>query len=108
MDNESGAELGLEPCGLRGHDVAAVGDSHELVHADRIESEGERHLAGIDTTLELSETTDTADEVDALVAAEIGDADQVAQNQIRRNSHIEHTDLFGKTIPQGTQREKKL
>lgn len=32
VDDEAGAELGLKPCGLGGHDVSGVGDVHELLH----------------------------------------------------------------------------
>ena len=32
MDYESGAELRLEPCSLRRHNVAGVGYVHELLH----------------------------------------------------------------------------
>lgn len=66
MDDETGAELGFEPCGLGGHDVAGVGDVHHLVHADGEEGEGSYHLAAIDAALEFAVATETTDEVDAL------------------------------------------
>ena len=48
-------------------------------------------FARVYTTLELFETTDAAYEVDAFVGAQIGDTDYVAQNVVRRNCHIKHT-----------------
>ena len=39
MDDQSRAELGLEPGGLGGHDVACVGNVHELLHRYGIEGE---------------------------------------------------------------------
>ena len=51
----------------------------------RVEREGHRHLAGVDAALELGEAAPAADEVDALVGARVGDAeerlDQVAGEQ---------------------------
>jgi len=44
MDCETGTELRLEPCGLRRHDVAAVGDVGELLHGNRIKRECNLHL----------------------------------------------------------------
>ena len=51
----------------------------------REEREGDRHLARVDPPLELAEAAPAADEVDALVGARVGDAeqrlDQVAREQ---------------------------
>ena len=71
MDHQTRAELGLDPRGLGGHDVARVGNVHELLHRYGIEGEGHLHLTAIDTTLELAETADATDEVDALVLAQV-------------------------------------
>lgn len=92
VDHETGAELRLKPGSLRGHDVAGVGDVDELIHGDGVEGEGHLHLAAVDTTFQFAKTTDTADEVDALVAAQVGDAEDVAQYEIGGDSHIEHAD----------------
>ena len=70
VDYEAGSELGLEPCGLRRHDVAGVGDVDELIHCNRIEGESHLHLTAVNTFLELFESTDTAYEVDSFVAAD--------------------------------------
>ena len=48
MDHEAGAELGLEPGGLRGHDVAGVGNVDNLLHAHGIEGECDLYLANVD------------------------------------------------------------
>ena len=44
VDCKTGTELRLEPCGLRRHDVAAVGDVGELLHGNRIKRESDLHL----------------------------------------------------------------
>ena len=92
MDHEAGAEFGLEPSGLRRHDIAGIGYVHELLHRNGIESQGHGHLARVNATLQLFEAADAAYEVDALVGAEIGDAEDVAQDKVRRDCYIEHTD----------------
>ena len=57
VDHEAGAELGLvlwlprltrQPGGLRGHDIAGVGNVDNLLHAHGIEGEGDLHLAVVD------------------------------------------------------------
>ena len=50
VDCETGTELRLEPCGLRRHDVAAVGNVGELLHRNRIECERYFHLTAVYTT----------------------------------------------------------
>lgn len=50
VDCETGTELRLEPCGLRRHDVAAVGDVGELLHGNRIKRESNLHLTIVHTT----------------------------------------------------------
>ena len=67
VDDQTGAELRLEPRGLWWHDIARVSDINQLLHRDRVECKSKLHLSAIDSLLQLSETTDTTDEVDALV-----------------------------------------
>ena len=92
VDYEAGTELGFEPCGLRRHDVAGVGDVDELVHGDWVEGEGHLHLTAVNTFLELFESTDAPNEVDALVAAEVGDAEDITEDKVAGNGHIEYAD----------------
>ena len=92
MDNESGAEFGFKPCGLGRHDVATVGDVHNLLHRHGIESQCHAHLSTIDTTLELAKSTQTANEVDAVAAAKVLDAKQVVEYQTAGDVNVEHSD----------------
>ena len=73
MDDDARTELGLEPRGLGGHDVARVGDVDELLHRDGVEGESDLHLAAVDAALQLAETADAADEVDAPGSAQVLD-----------------------------------
>lgn len=92
MDYEAGAELGLEPGGLRGHDVACVSNVDDLLHAHGIEGEGDLHLAVVDATFQLAEATDAADEVDALVSSEVLDAEHLVEDKVREDGDVEHAD----------------
>ena len=47
-----------------------------------IERERHSHLPAVDAALELAESADAAHEVDTLVGAEIGDAEDVAKYEI--------------------------
>ena len=80
----------FEPRGLRGHDVARVGDVDELFHRDGVECEGHLHLAAVDTTLEFAQTADAAHEVYTLRRAQILDTEDTVQNQIRQHGDIKH------------------
>ena len=55
-----------------------------------IEREGDRHLARVDPALQLAQAAPAADEIDALVGARVGDAedrlDQVARQQRDRQA----------------------
>ena len=74
VNHQARAQFRLKPSGLGRHDVARVGDVDDLLHAHWIEREGHFHLTAIDATLKLAEATDTANEVNALVGAEVLDA----------------------------------
>ena len=108
MDYQSRAQLGLKPGGLGGHDVAGVGNIHELLHRHGIEGEGHLHLTAVDAALEFAEATDTTDEVDALVLAQVAQAEDVVEDEVRGDGDIEHADgvaivvgalLGGEAIP---------
>ena len=90
--DETRPQFGFEPSRLGGHDVARVGNIHELFHRDGVEGESHFHLSAVDTAFQLFETAYAAYEVDAFVAAQVGDAQNVAQNQVRRNRDIEYPD----------------
>ena len=57
-------------------------------HLRRVEGEGDRHLAGVDPPLELVQAAAAADEVDALVGALVGDAEERLDRRARVRSVI--------------------
>ena len=67
--------LGSNQVVLGGHDVAGVGNIHELLHRYGIEGESHLYLSAIDTALELAQATDASDEVDALVLAQVAEVE---------------------------------
>src|SRR5215469_15236118 len=74
------SELWFEPGRFRRHDRAGVGDRHEVAHLRWIERERNGHLAGRNEPLELAEAAAAADEVDALIATRIGNAEDWLQD----------------------------
>ena len=82
VDNQATAEFWFKPSCLRRHDVSGVGDVDELLHAHGIEGESHLHFSGIDAAFEFAKTTDTANEVDSLVAAEVENAKDVAEDEV--------------------------
>ncbi len=91
VDHETGAELRLEPRSLRGHDLARVGDIHDLLHRDGIEGQGSTHLTRVDTTLEFAETSEASHEIDTLRRAQVADVEDLVENQTAGDVDIEHT-----------------
>ena len=82
MDCKSGTELRLEPCCLRRHDVARIGDVYKLLHGNRIEGESHFHLSVVHSARKFSKTADSADEINSLVSAEILDAENLVKYEI--------------------------
>src|SRR5262245_23699993 len=80
VDEEPAQELRLEPGALGRHDLAGVGDGHELLHRRRKQGDGERGLARVDPRLELALAPDAAHEVDARVRPLIADAQDGSQH----------------------------
>ena len=51
MNHESATELRLKPCGLRRHNVSAVGYVDDLLHGYGVERQCHSHLAAVHTVL---------------------------------------------------------
>ena len=88
MDYKPAAEFRLKPGGLGRHDFATVGDVHDLLHGNGIEGEGKFHLAAIHALLQFAEAAQAAYEVDALVAAQILDAQEFVEDQARTDVNV--------------------
>ena len=91
VDHEAGAEFGLKPSGLWGHDVAGVGNIDNLFHAHGIEGECHFHLTVVHAAFQLAETADAAYEVDTLVGAEVFDAENLVEHEVAEDGDVEHT-----------------
>lgn len=83
MDYKAGTELGLEPCGLWRHNVARIGNVHELFHGNGIKGKSHLHLAAVNALLQFAKTAYAADKVNALVAAQVLDAEKLVKNKVR-------------------------
>ena len=101
MDCKAGAELRLEPCRFRRHDVAGVGNVGELFHRHGIKREGDSHLAAVHPALKLSEAAYAAYEVDALVRAEVLDAQDPVEHQFGKDGDVQHSYGVGIVVAAG-------
>ena len=81
MNNQSAAQFRLEPSCLRRHDFSAVGDVHNLLHADRIECECCTHLTAIHTAFQFLKSAQTAYKVDALAGAEVANLENLIKDE---------------------------
>ena len=92
MDEQSAAELRLEPGGLRRHDRPRVRDRHHL--ADRHGLHRERHgvLAGVDLRRERRVAADAAHERDALIRARIADPENRREKLVLKIGNVERAD----------------
>lgn len=56
---------------LGGMNITGIGNIHQLLHGDRIKRQRDLHLATVHTTLQFSQPTDTAYEIDAFIRTKI-------------------------------------
>ena len=71
MDNQAGTQFRFEPGCLGRHDITGIGNIHQLLHGDRIKRQRDLHLATVHTTLQFTQPTDTAYEIDAFIRTKI-------------------------------------
>ena len=81
VNNQTAAQLWLEPCGFRRHDFPAVGNGHDLIHRHRIECEGRYHFSGIDSATQFIKSAQTANEIYAVGRAQIFYAENLVENK---------------------------
>ena len=67
MDHQTGAKLRFEPRRLRRHNITRIGDIHQLLHRNGLQSQGNLHLTAIHTAFQFTQATDTSHEIDSLV-----------------------------------------
>ena len=82
-------QLGFEPVGFRWHDFAGVGDRHQVGHLGRVQCEGSGHVAAVDAPLQFPQPTNATNEVDALVAAQVLDAEHRAEQVVGEQADVE-------------------
>lgn len=95
MNDQSGTQFRFKPRSLRRHDLATVGNIHDLLHRHRIEGKCRTHLSAVDTTLQFTQSAKTTYEVDALGGTEVADIQYLVENQTTADIHVEHTDGVG-------------
>src|SRR5580698_9110164 len=101
VDEEAAAELGLEPGALGGHEETGVADGEELLDLGRVEMDGGGEGARAHPALELGDAAEAADEVDVLVAARVGDAEDGAEDLILADRAVEGGDGIGGVVGAG-------
>lgn len=92
MNNEAGTQFRFEPSRLGRHDVAGIGNVHQLLHGDRIKGQRDLHLATVDTALQFSQPTDSTYEIDTLIRTEVFYTQDFIQDQVGRDRHIQDAD----------------
>lgn len=92
VDYETASEFRLKPCGLGRHNITGIGDIDELVHGYGVEGESHLHFTAVNSALQFTEATDTAYEVDSLVATEVSDSEDVTENEVAGYCHVKHAD----------------
>ena len=100
MNSQTAAQLRLEPGSLGRHDVACIGYPDELLHGNGIQSEGCCHLTRVNSLLELAETSDTAYEVNTLRCTEILDVEELVEDKVGADGHVEAS--YGIVVVVGT------
>lgn len=76
MNKESASKLGLKPSALWRHDLACVGDVHELLDSGWEHGEGHCGFAGVDAFFEFLGAANAADEVDSFAGSWVFDTEE--------------------------------
>jgi hypothetical protein len=87
MTDHAISELWFEPSRFRRHDRAGVGDRHEVAHLRRIERERDGRLPRSYEPLQFAETSTAADELDALVAPRVENAENRLDDIFRKQRY---------------------
>lgn len=77
------------------HDLAGVGDGHELIDRGGVHGEGDGELAAVHQLFQLGCATNAADEVDALAGAGVVDGEDGFQELILKDADVELVDGAG-------------
>src|SRR6476659_970679 len=105
VDEKAVAELWFEPCRLGRHRHTRVGGRHQIIQADGIERESHGGCGGVDQPLELACPSRSTDEIDALVRADISDAQNRLEQLILKHADVERLNrVLISGTNQGTQR----
>ena len=91
MNYQSRTQLRFEPSGLGRHDIAGIGNVHQLFHGHRIKRQSHFHLTAVHPLLQFAQPADTADKVDTLVGTEVFDAEHFIQYQIGGDGYIQYS-----------------
>ena len=67
MCKQAVPQLRFEPCTLRGHYVAAVGDIKQLLDADGIQAKSRLHFTAVHPAFQFLQSADPAHEIDPFV-----------------------------------------
>src|SRR5579872_17081 len=92
MRQQSIPQFGLEPGALGRHHLPAVRDVEQLLDTYGIKTEGSLHFTAVYSSLQLFQSTDTADKVDPLVGTGILYGQKFVQNVLLKDGHIQDTD----------------
>ena len=92
MNYQSRTQLRFEPSGLGRHDIAGIGNVHQLLHGHRITRQSHFHLTADPPLLHLAQPAEPADNGETLVGTEVFDTEDFIQYQVGRNGNIQHAD----------------
>src|SRR5690606_14465948 len=92
MHKQPTLQLRLKPRGFGRHHLPRIRNRHQALDGGWVQCEGHFPFAGVDTLLQFTQAADATDEVDALVAARVVDAQQRGQQIVLQDADIEAAD----------------
>ena len=87
--DETVGEFRLKPGRFGRHDLARIGNRHQFVHLGREHGKCDCHFAAIHPALKFRQATNATDEIDAFVAAQIGDPENRSENLFGEHRNVE-------------------
>ena len=101
VKNQSTAQFRFKPSGLRRHDFTAVGNIDELLHRNRVQSEGNFHFSAVHAAFQFTEAAKTAHKVDPFVCPKILDAKNRFQDLFLQDGNVQYTDRVSVIVRSG-------
>src|SRR5689334_669685 len=91
MENETAAQLRLEPCSFRRHYFSAIGYVNQLFHAYWVKGKGNLPVSAVNTLFQLFQSPQATNKINTFICAQVFYVENRGKNFFRENRYIQHS-----------------